>query len=55
MMSWLVGLAPSAGLAVLQGSALNLSLWFLAEPLPQVEPIAVPGLYWCMASEPTVL
>lgn len=55
MMSWPVGLAPSAGLAVLQGGALNLSLWFLAEPLPQVEPIAVPGLYWCMASEPTVL
>lgn len=49
-----VRLAPSAALAALQGSALNLSLWFLAEPSPPVEPIAAPGLYWCMASEPTV-
>lgn len=44
MMTWLTSLAPSAGLAELQGGALNLSLWFLAEPLPPVEPIAVPGL-----------
>lgn len=36
----------------MQGRVLNASLWFLAEPLPPVEPIAAPGLY--CPHEPTV-
>lgn len=29
-------------------SVFNFSFWFLAEPLPRVEPLAVPGLYCAM-------